>query len=93
MMERLDKYWIGIVIGLLMPFFFIWAYMTHFHLWSSWQMFGMSLSGTWSKLLLLSVFPNMAFLFVFYAADAWRLAKGILIGAFPYMITAIAVTL
>lgn len=56
-------------------------------------MFGMSLSGTWSKLLLLSVFPNMAFLFVFYAADAWRLAKGILIGALPYMITAIAVTL
>jgi len=92
-MDRFDKYWIGIVLGLLMPAIFGWAYMEHFHLWSSWHTFGMSLSLTWSKLLLVSVFPNMAFIFVFYAADAWRLSKGVLIGALPYMIAAIGVTL
>ena len=92
-MERFDRYWIGIVLGLMMPAAFGYAYMEHFHLWSSWTTFGMALSLSWSKLLLLSVFPNLAFIFVFYSAEAWKLAKGLLIGALPYMIAAIAVTL
>lgn len=92
-MARFDKYWIGILLGLLMPAGMAYLYIDHFHLWSSLQMFGMGLAQTWSKLLLVSVFPNMALIFVFYAADAWKLSKGVLVGALPYMLAAIAVTL
>ncbi|MBO7408770.1 MAG: hypothetical protein J6W92_02040 [Paludibacteraceae bacterium] len=92
-MERFDKYWIGIVLGLIMPAAFIWIYINQFNLWYSIQTFGMALSQTYSKLLFLSVFPNMAFIFVFYTMDMWCLSKGVLIGAFPYIIASAALTI
>ena len=42
-----------------------------------------------SKMFLVSFFPDMAFLFVFYQLDTWKLAKGILIGGMPYVLAAI----
>ena len=89
-MERFDKYWIGILLGLLMPALFAYAYIRTYHLETSIQIFGLSMSRTWSKLLLLSVFPDLAFVFVFYAAEAWKVSKGLLIGAFPYLLASIA---
>lgn len=92
-MQRFDKYWIGIVLGLLMPALFIIVYINQFHLWYTFQTFGWALSSTFSKLLQVSVFPNLALVFVFYTTDTWRLSKGVLIGAMPYIIAAIACTL
>jgi len=92
-MERFDRYWIGIVLGLLLPALFIVVYINQFNLWYTFQTFGMLLSQTYSKLLYLSVFPNMALIFVFYTMDAWRLSKGVLIGAFPYIIASVALTI
>jgi len=92
-MERFDRYWIGIVLGLLLPALFIVVYVNQFNLWYTFQTFGMLLSQTYSKLLYLSVFPNMALIFVFYTMDAWRLSKGVLIGAFPYIIASVALTI
>ena len=42
-----------------------------------------------SKLFLIAVFPDMALLFLFYATDTWKLAKGVLLGALPFLIAAI----
>ncbi len=92
-MQRFDKYWIGIVLGLLMPALFILVYVDHFNLWYTLQTFGWALSSTFSKLLQVSVFPNLALVFVFYTTDTWKLSKGVLIGAMPYIIAAIACTL
>ena len=92
-MQRFDKYWIGIVLGLLMPALFILVYVDHFNLWYTFQTFGWQLSSTFSKLLQVSVFPNLALVFVFYTTDTWKLYKGVLIGAMPYIIAAIACTL
>lgn len=92
-MQRFDKYWIGIVLGLLMPALFILVYVDHFNLWYTFQTFGLQLSSTFSKLLQVSVFPNLALVFVFYTTDTWRLSKGVLIGAMPYIIAAIALTI
>ena len=91
-MQRFDKYWIGIVLGLLMPAAFMFVYIDHFNLWYSFQTFGWGLSQTFSKLLQVSVFPNLALVFVFYTTDTWKLSKGVLIGAMPYIIAAIALT-
>jgi hypothetical protein len=51
--------------------------------------FGLALKQMWSKLLIVSVFPDLAFIFVFYSADMWKVSKGLLLGAFPYILAAI----
>ena len=86
MLERFDRYWIGIVLGLALPAVFGYVYIEHFNLWYSLRMFGSALSQTWSKLLFVSVFPDLAFVFVFYAAEAWKVSRGLLAGAMPYII-------
>jgi len=91
-MQRFDRYWIGIVLGVLMPALFILVYLSHYQLWFLLDL-GKASFPTYSKMCLLSVFPDLAFVFVFYTLDTWNISKGILIGAFPYMIASIAFTL
>jgi len=92
-MARFDKYWIGILIGLILPALFCAVYVDHYNLWYTFQTFGWALSPTFSKLLLVSVFPNMALVFVFYTVDAWRISKGLVIGALPYLIACSILTI
>lgn len=92
-MQRFDRYWIGITLGLLLPLLFCVVYIDNFHLWNAIRQLGNAIYPTMSKLLLLSVFPNMALVFVFYTTDTWRLSKGVLIGAMPYMIGATLLTI
>ena len=49
--------------------------------------------GVLSKLLLVSIFPDLALIFVFYTTDTWRLSKGVLIGAMPYILGALMVSM
>ena len=91
-MERFDRYWIGIVLGLILPLAFILIYLDQFNLWFLLDV-GKAAYATFSKLCMLSVFPNLALIFVFYTTNTWNLSKGVLIGAFPYMIAAIGFTL
>lgn len=90
MLQRFDRYWIGILLGLIMPTAFGLIYIDHYNLWYTFQTFGNLLNPTFSKLLQVSVFPNLGLVFVFYAADAWKLSKGVLAGALPYIVAAVA---
>lgn len=90
-LDHIDRYWIGILIGLALPALFGYAYVQTFHLWGALRAFDFQAGSMLSKMLLVSVFPDMAFLFVFYELDTWRLSKGVLIGSFPYILAAIAV--
>lgn len=87
-MGRFDKYSIGIVLGLLLPALFGVVYLDSFNLWGTMRAFSWSGLIT-SKLLMLTCFPDLAALFLFYTTDTWRLAKGIVIGMFPYLLAAI----
>lgn len=87
-MRRLDKYSIGILVGLALPAIFGVIYLDRFHLWGT--MHTLQWSGLiTSKLLMLACFPDLAALFLFYTTDTWRLAKGIVIGMLPYLLAAI----
>jgi len=88
-MDRFDTYWLGILIGLAAPALFGWAYVEQFHLWNALQAFRFEANPMLSKLCILAVFPDMALLFLFYALDTWKLAKGVLLGAIPYVIAAV----
>lgn len=88
-MDRFDRYWIGIVAGLLIPALFGLTYIEVMNLWYPLQTFQLQAGSVLGKLLLTSIFPDMALIFVFYTTDTWRLSKGILIGAMPYILAII----
>jgi hypothetical protein len=88
-MDRFDRYWIGIVLGLLLPAAFGLVYIDVMNLWYPLQTFQFQAGSILGKLLLVSVFPDLALIFVFYTTDTWRLSKGILIGTLPYVLATI----
>ena len=92
-MDRFDRYWIGILIGLLIPALFGLTYIEVMNLWYPLQTFQFQAGGVLSKLLLVCVFPDLALLFVFYTTDTWCLAKGVLAGAMPYVLAALIVSM
>jgi hypothetical protein len=85
-MQRFDKYWIGIVIGLLLPAIFGLVYIDSMGLWMPLKQLNFAVGGIISKLLFVSVFPDLALIFLFYTTESWRLSKGVLIGALPYIL-------
>ena len=92
-MDRFDRYWIGIVAGRRIPGIFGLTYIDVMNLWYPLQTLQFQAGGVLSKLLLVSVFPDLALIFVFYTTDTWRLSKGILIGALPYILAALMVSM
>ncbi len=92
-MDRFDRYWIGIVVGLIIPAAFALTYIEVMNLWYPLRTLQFQVGGVMNKLLMVSVFPDLALLFVFYTTDTWRLAKGVLIGALPYILAMIALSM
>lgn len=67
-----------------------YIYIDRFNLWYTFKAFDLDLmGGVLSKILQVGIFPNLALLFVFYTLEMWRLAKGVLLAALPYLIASI----
>ncbi|MBQ2540217.1 MAG: hypothetical protein II551_01060 [Paludibacteraceae bacterium] len=92
-MERFDKYWIGIVIGLLLPAAFGLTYIEVMGLWVPLKQLSFAAGGVMSKLLFVSAFPDLALIFLFYTTESWKLSKGVLVGALPYILASLMVSL
>lgn len=90
-MGRFDRYWIGILVGLILPALVFFLYIDLMNLWYPLQTLQFHAGGVLSKLLMVCVFPDLALIFVFYTTDTWRLAKGVLVGAMPYILASIIV--
>lgn len=88
-MDRFDRYWIGILLGLLIPAAFSLVYIDVMNLWYPLRTLQFQVGSVLGKLLMVSVFPDLALIYVFYTTDTWRLSKGILIGAMPYILAMI----
>lgn len=81
-------------MGLILPAIFGAAYIEHFNLWYTFSLFDFKVMGSvWNRLLQVCVFPDLALIFVFYTTDTWRLSKGVLLGALPYILACIATLL
>lgn len=88
-MSRFDRYWIGILTGLLFPALFVYVYIAQMDLVNPIETLRYGSGALLGMLLPVSVLPDMALLFVFYQLDVWRLAKGVVIGMIPYILGAI----
>ena len=92
-MDRFDRYWIGILTGFLLPAAFALAYIDVMNLWYPLSMLQLQAGSILGKLMMVSVFPDLALIFVFYTTDTWRLSKGVLAGAMPYVLAALMVSM
>ena len=91
MKAKLDKYWIGILLGLIMPAVVAYVYIDRNNLLYMFELLDIELTNNvfLGQVLILSVFPNLAFIFVCYTMELWRAAKGLLIAAVPYLLASI----
>ena len=90
--ERYNHFFYGFIPGLILPVLFMWVYLNRLYpadlsfFETLKQLYpGMMLG----KLLLLSIMPNLLFVFLFYKTEGFKLAAGILIGGMPYFIASI----
>ncbi len=88
-MKQYNHFLYGFIPGLLVPIAFMWLYLDKFYpidlpFWEVIkQLYPSILLG---KILLLSVIPNLGFVFIFYKSDSFKIATGLLLGAMPYFI-------
>ena len=91
-MARFNKFLYGFIPGLLLPVIFMWVYLNRFYpndlsfFETIKQLYPGALMG---KLLLLSIMPNLVFVFIFYKSDSFKIATGMLMGGMPYFIGSI----
>ena len=71
-----------------MPALFGWLYVDTFHLYDALSALRLHAGPILGKLCIIAVFPDMALLFLFYALDTWKLAKGVLLGMLPFVVAA-----
>ena len=83
MLKYFDKYWIGIVLGLVVTALFGYFYMQQMGLLASVFLYGFR--AVVPKLIIVALFPNLALLFVFYQLSCWKIAKGIVFSMIPYL--------
>lgn len=90
-----NRYWIGIVVGLLLPTAFGLLYLYRMGLWNSFfnsltmHYMGDQMYALLGRVLLVAVFPNLALVFVTYKTEWWKTAKGLLVATMPYFIASI----
>ena len=91
-MERFNHFLYGLVPGLLLPVLSMWIYLNRFYpedvsfLETIKQLYPGIILG---KLLLLSIMPDLLFVFVFYKTDSFKIATGMMVGGMPYLVASI----
>lgn len=91
-MERFNHFMYGFVPGLLLPVLFMWIYLNRFYpgdvsfIETMKQLYPGIILG---KLLLLSIMPDLLFVFVFYKTDSFKMATGMMMGGMPYLVASI----
>ncbi len=90
--EKLNSFWIGLSIGVVIPILFSWIFLKRFYPvdLSFFEIISMIFpSVLLGKLFLLSIIPNLLGVFIFYKQDTFKIGIGIMIGAIPYLLVAV----
>jgi hypothetical protein len=88
-MKKINNFWLGFILGLLLPLGFIWLYLNQFYP-QDLPFFEIIKriypSRTLGNLLMLSFMPDMVFMFICYKTDSFRIASGFFVGGVSYFI-------
>lgn len=88
--KKHNRFIYGFLPGIILPVAFSWVYLSKYYpLQMSFvdtiqQLYPGVILG---KLLLLSIMPNLALVFVFYKSDSFKVAAGFILGAMPYLLS------
>lgn len=88
-MKHFNKFWLGFVVGIMLPAVFIVIYLKVVYPDSDGLIAILSRlfpSEVFGKLLILSIFPNLLLCFTFYKTDSFNIAIGSITGSIPYLI-------
>ncbi|MDO9152632.1 MAG: hypothetical protein Q7U47_02800 [Paludibacter sp.] len=87
-LKRFDHFIYGFIPGLLLPLGFIWLYLNRFYpedigfLETVKKLYPNVILG---KLLLLSIIPDLVFVFLLYKTDSFKIAIGFMLGGIIYL--------
>lgn len=88
-MKQIGEFLLGLLIGLALPIGLIYLYLYNFYPgdYSIQEILTRLYPSTiLSKLLILSIIPDLIAIFVFYKLDKFRIGAGVLAGLLPYLI-------
>lgn len=90
-MKFFDKFWLSFIIAIIIPilfglFFFNNAYKGELALWTAVQATATSGLPIFGKLILLSTFPDLGLIFLFYKAEYWHACRGTVVATALYFI-------
>ena len=91
-MGRFNHFLYGFIPGLILPVLFMWVYLNRFYpedvsfLETIKHLYPGVILG---KLFMLSIMPDLIFVFVFYKSDSFKIASGMMLGAIPYLVASI----
>lgn len=86
----MNKIWVGIVTGLLLPAVFVLIYafrVNFFTLWSV-ELYDI-LKPLIGQMLMIGAFADAALLFILYQFDQYEWAKGTMLGLLPYLLCSV----
>ncbi|MBP1638703.1 MAG: hypothetical protein H6Q17_286 [Bacteroidetes bacterium] len=83
-MKVFNKFWIGLLISIILPIvfgltYFNMAYRGDQSMWEALFLTAKSGLPLFGKLILLSTFPDLGLIFIFYKADYWHACRGTIV--------------
>ncbi len=92
---RFNHFFYGFIPGLFIPVGFMWLYLNRFYPSNSGfieTIQHLYPGAIFSKLLMLSIIPNLILVFIIYKTDSFKLATGIMLGGIPYLLFSIFIS-
>ncbi len=87
-MSRFDRFWIGLLAGLLLPLLFGWLFLTsvyHGEMTAGHILQFMTGSSMIVKFMFIAILPDMFLVFLLNTWELWRMCRGVFVALFLYV--------
>lgn len=87
-MSRFDRFWIGLMVGLLLPLLFGWLFLTsgyYGEMTAGHILQFMTGSSMIVKFMFIAILPDMFLVFLLNTWELWRMCRGVFVALFLYV--------
>ncbi|MDD3406333.1 MAG: hypothetical protein PHH23_08740 [Paludibacteraceae bacterium] len=88
-MKKFDSFWLSISAGLILPVIFGYIFMKTFYhgnLPISEVILNMGKTALFTKLIIVSLLPNLFAVFITYSMERWKMCRGFFVTILLYLI-------